>query len=129
MMRFAERACTKTVHSRFMPLAPSGHTDRTGAVFLHCDITSMNRGTQYFVKGRGAVTAIDTRINGENVKACNWRDFPQREERYYHYGTTLNGHPYRIGQNSPETSIDLTGKPAPRCLPHRIGKRYDIQSL
>ena len=30
---------------------PFGHTDRTGAVFLHCDITSMSRGTQYFVKG------------------------------------------------------------------------------
>lgn len=89
---------------------PFGHTDRTGAVFLHCNITSMSRGTQYFVKGRGAVTAIDTRINGENVKACNWRDFPQREERYYHYGMTFNGQPYRIGQNSPETSIDLTGK-------------------
>lgn len=89
---------------------PFGHTDRTGAVFLHCDITSMSRGTQYFVKGRGAVTAIDTRINGKNVKACNWRDFPQREERYYHYGMTFNGQPYRIGQNSPETSIDLTGK-------------------
>lgn len=43
-------------------------------------------------------------------KACNWRDFPQREERYYHYGMTFNGQPYRIGQNSPETSIDLTGK-------------------
>ena len=90
---------------------PFGHTEGNGAVFLHCDITSMSRGTQYFVKSRGPVAAIDTHIHGEHVRDCNWRDFPLREERYYHAGLRFNGSPCPMGSNSPETSIDLTGKP------------------
>lgn len=108
-MPCARRGVYKDCTLEFYAPRPFGHTEGNGAVFLHCDITSMSRGTQYFVKSRGPVAAIDTRIHGEHVRDCNWRDFPLREERYYHAGLLFNGSPCPMGSNSPETSIDLTG--------------------
>ncbi|MBQ8423550.1 MAG: hypothetical protein IJY36_04760 [Coprobacter sp.] len=96
--------CTFT----FYAPRPFGHTEGTGAVLLNCDITSMVRGTQYFVKGGGPLTIIDTRVRGEHVTDLAWRDHPAREERYYYNNVTLNGEPCVMGKNSPETSCVLS---------------------
>lgn len=98
--------CTFGIYSS----KPFGHTVGTGAVFLNCDIEAFTRNEQYFVKGRGPVTAVDTRFVAENLNYIGWRDIPDIEARYYQYQVTLNNKPILIGKNDAFATVDLTDK-------------------
>ena len=94
----------------FYSSKPFGHTSGTGAVFLNCDIQSFTREKQYFVKGSGPVTAIDTRFTAQNLDYIGWREIPATEARYYQYNISLNAKPINVGKDFPNTTVDIAGK-------------------
>ena len=98
--------CTFGIYSS----KPFGHTVGTGAVFLNCDIEAFTRNEQYFVKGRGPVTAVDTRFVTENLNYVGWRDIPDTEARYYQYNVSLNNKSIFIGKNDAFATVDMTEK-------------------
>ncbi|KJD34315.1 hypothetical protein PK35_00370 [Tamlana nanhaiensis] len=94
----------------FYSSKPFGHTVGTGAVFLNCDIKAFTRNTQYFVKGRGPVAAIDTRFISEDLSYIGWRDIPDLESRYYQSNITLNENPLFISKNESYATVDISKK-------------------
>ncbi|MFI1744259.1 hypothetical protein [Thalassobellus sediminis] len=98
--------CTLEVYSS----KPFGHTSGTGAVFFNSAIQSFTRGKQYFVKGRGPVTAIDTRFSAKNLDYLGWRDIPDIESRYYQYNVSLNGNSLSMSHDYDFATVDLTNK-------------------
>ncbi|WP_304200123.1 hypothetical protein [Flavobacterium alvei] len=98
--------CTFGIYSS----KPFGHTVGTGAVFLNCDIQSFTRDKQYFVKGTGSMTAIDTRFTAKNLNYIGWREIPDTEARYYQYNISLNTKPTLVNSDVPNTTVDMTGK-------------------
>lgn len=94
----------------FFSSKPFYSTDSTGAVFLDCDIHSKCRGTQYFTKVPGMITAIDTRFTSEAPLEISWtRD--ASDVRCFQQNITLNGKPYIIDALRPELGPSLAGKP------------------
>lgn len=94
----------------FYSSKPFGGTQGTGAVFLNSDIQAFTRENQYFVKGRGPVTAVDTRFSAENLNYIGWRDIPDTEARYYQYNVRLNTTPIIIGKNDAFATVDMQNK-------------------
>lgn len=90
----------------FCSSKPFYTTDRTGAIFLNCDIKSLCTGDQYFTKVPGAVTAIDTRFSGNENLNIGWtRD--ASDIRCFQSNISLNGLPYIIDSERPELWIGL----------------------
>lgn len=98
--------CTLGIYSS----KPFGGTRGTGAVFLNSDIESFCRDNQYFVKGRGPITAVDTRFIGEELNYVGWRNIPDTEARYYQYNISLNTESILIGKKDPFATVDMTDK-------------------
>ncbi|MFD0990078.1 hypothetical protein ACFQ1R_08220 [Mariniflexile jejuense] len=98
--------CTFGIYSS----KPFGGTRGTGAVFLNSDIQAFTRENQYFVKGRGPVTAVDTRFSAEDLNYIGWRDIPDTEARYYQYNVSLNNKSIFIGNNDAFATVDMTNK-------------------
>jgi len=98
--------CTFDIYSS----KPFGHTTGTGAIFINSDIQSFCRDNQYFVKGRGPVTAVDTRIIGGDLNYVGWRDIPDSEARYYQYNISLNNESILIGKKDSFATVDMTNK-------------------
>lgn len=93
----------------FFSSKPFYSTDTTGAVFLDCDIHSKCRGTQYFTKVPGMVTAIDTRFHSDGPLDIRWtRD--ASDVRCFQHNVSLNGHPYVIDSERPQLGPLLEGK-------------------
>lgn len=94
----------------FFSSKPFYSTSPTGAVFLDCDIHSKCRGTQYFTKVPGMVTAIDTRFTADFPVDILWTRDASDTRCYQHY-ITLNGKPYTIHKERPQLGPELDGKP------------------
>lgn len=94
----------------FYSSKPFGHTETTGAVLLNCDIRSFSRGDQYFVKSRGPVAAVDTRMQTETATYWGWRAVPEKEAKYYYFNNSVNGRFIPIGMQFPATSVNMDGK-------------------
>lgn len=94
----------------FYSSKPFWGTSGTGAVFLNCDIQAQTRGEQYFVKSRGQMAILDTRIKSETTTYLGWKDHPEQEMRSYQYHVSMNGSPALIGKRDPQSTVDLTGK-------------------
>lgn len=93
----------------FFSSKPFYSTDKTGAVFLNCDIHSKCSGTQYFTKVSGPLTVIDTRFTGDSPIDILWtRD--ASDTRCYQHNITLNGKPYIIDAARRELGPELAGK-------------------
>lgn len=93
---------------KFFSSKPFYSTDRTGAVFLNCDIHSLCDGTQYFTKVPGQVTAIDTRFHGNDNLDIRWTRDPS-DVRCFQHNISLNGKPYTIDSSRPELWSSLAG--------------------
>ncbi|MEN3323161.1 hypothetical protein VP395_05445 [Mariniflexile soesokkakense] len=98
--------CTFGIYSS----KPFGGTRGTGAVFLNSDIESFCRDNQYFVKGHGPVTTVDTRFSAKDLNYIGWRDIPDTEARYYQYNVSLNTNPIFIGKDDAFATVDMTNK-------------------
>lgn len=96
----------------FYSSKPFAITEKTGAVFLNCDITSYTRGEQYFVKWFGQMAVIDCRMQATNVDYWGWRQDLETASLYYDYNNQLNGKGTLIGSKDPFFTIDLTNKAA-----------------
>jgi hypothetical protein len=94
----------------FYSSKPFYATTGTGAVLLNCDVRLLTRGEQYFTKGGGQVTVIDTRFTSENASYIGWRDVVAADVRNYQHNVTLNGQPLTIGSRNPSSTVDMTGK-------------------
>jgi hypothetical protein len=95
----------------FYSSKPFWGTSGTGAVFLNCDINSLSRGEQYFVKSRGQIAVIDTRIKSEKFVYLGWKDHPEQELIGYQYSVQQNGSPVLIGSRNPQSTVEINGKP------------------
>ena len=89
---------------------PFGHTSGTGAILLNCDINSLTRGEQYFVKGSGQVAAVDCRLETTLAAYWGWREKPALESRNYQYNNKFNGKEVVIGMHHPYSTVDMAGK-------------------
>lgn len=93
----------------FCSSKPFYSTDRTGAIFLNCDIKSLCDGVQYFTKVPGQVTAIDTRFTGAPGLGIRWtRD--ASDLNCFQHNISLNGKPYVIDADRPDLWVELDGK-------------------
>lgn len=93
----------------FFSSKPFYSTDKTGAVFLDCDIHSKCNGIQYFTKVPGQVTVIDSRFTSDYPLEILWtRD--ASDTRCFQHNITLNGKPYTIDTDRPELGPELAGK-------------------
>jgi hypothetical protein len=95
----------------FYSSKPFWGTSGTGAIFLNCDINSLSRGEQYFVKSRGQVAVIDSRFKSEKLMYLGWKDRPEPELIGYQNNTQQNGSPVLIGSRDPQSTIEINGKP------------------
>jgi len=93
----------------FYSSKPFYATTGTGAVLLNCEVRLLTRGEQYFTKGGGQLTVIDTRFSSENATYIGWRDVVAADVRNYQYNVTLNRQPLIIGLRNPSSTVDLTG--------------------
>lgn len=94
----------------FFSSKPFYSTDKTGAIFLDCDIHSKCNGPQYFTKAPGMVTAIDTRFTSDSPVDLRWtRD--ASDTRCFQQNITLNGQPVIIDDSRRELSTILDDSP------------------
>ncbi len=82
----------------------------TGAVFLNCDIQSFTHGNQYFTKAPGQLAVIDTRIHSNSTNYIGWQHITPTKTKNCQYNITLNNDSIFIGQNYPNSTIDLSNK-------------------
>lgn len=94
----------------FYSSKPFYNTDRTGAVFLNCDIELRGSGTQYLTKVPGMVSMIDCRFTTPDGadREVRWTRDNSPSVSYYS-NVTLNGRPLAIDADRPFMSVDLTG--------------------
>ena len=95
----------------FYSSKPFYATTGTGAVLMNCDITSLTRGVQYFTKGGGQVTVVDTRVKSEHLTNLGWRDNMSADMHNYQYNVSLNSKQILIGEDNPASTVDMTNKP------------------
>lgn len=92
----------------FCSSKPFYSTDKTGAIFLNCDIKSLCDGPQYFTKVPGQVTAIDTRFTGNDNLTVQWtRD--ASDIKCFQHNISVNEKPYSIDSGRNELWMELAG--------------------
>lgn len=94
----------------FFSSKPFYGTDKTGAIFLDCDILSKCNGPQYFTKVPGMITAIDTRFTSDAPIDIRWtRD--TSDVRCFQQNITLNDEPVIIDDTRRGLSTILDDSP------------------
>ncbi len=109
----------------FFSSKPFYTTQPTGAVLLNCDIEVRTQGKQFLTKVPNPVTLVDCRFTHETDSlVIGWNQAPPPTLRCYQYNVTLNGKPYRLQPDLPETTVDMVGKPVLKA--YRIDYRGEV---
>ena len=87
-------------------------TRQTGAVMLDCDIYLRSGNSRsYFCKASGPLTLVDCRFHAEDSVYIGWTAYPAPWLRCYYSNVTLNGKPFLIESEHPETTVCMDGLP------------------
>lgn len=103
-------------------------TAQTGAVMLDCDFYLKGESRQaYFSKASGPLTLIDCRFHSTADVYVGWTAYPAPWLRCYYSNVTMNGQPYVVESEHPETSVCLDHLPLLKVFKDEHG--YNIGGL
>ena len=103
-------------------------TRQTGAVMLDCDFYLRSENDRsYFCKASGPLTLVDCRFHAEKPVYIGWTAYPAPWLRCYYSNVTLNGEPYLIESEHPETSVCIDDLPLIEA--YKTAKGYNIAGL
>ena len=112
----------------FFGQKPFYTTRQTGAVMLDCDFYLRSENDRaYFCKASGPLTLIDCRFHAEKPVYIGWTAYPAPWLRCYYSNVTLNGEPYLIESEHPETSVCIDSLPLMDA--YKTAKGYNIAGL
>lgn len=87
---------------------PFYNTHRCGAVFLDCDFyVEGNNRRMVFCKAVGPLALIDCRYHSADSLYVGWTNYPEAWLRCYQHNFTLNGKPYRVGDEMAENTVEI----------------------
>lgn len=103
-------------------------TSQTGAVMLDCDFHLKGAADRaYFCKAPGPVTLVDCRFHSDTPVYVGWTAYPPPTLRCYYSNVTLNGKPYLVEAEHPETSVCMDGKSILSC--YKTAEGYQVGAL
>jgi len=103
-------------------------TSRTGAVMLDCDFHLKGAADKaYFCKAPGPVTLVDCRFHSSAPIYVGWTAYPPPSLRCYYSNVTLNGQPYLVEAEHPETSVCMDGTPL--LAAYKTDQGYNVGAL
>ena len=103
-------------------------TWQTGAVMLDCNFYLKGESAKsYFCKAAGALTLVDCRFHAPKEVYVGWTAYPPPTLRCYYSHLTMNGQPYVIEADHPQTSVCLDGKEALKAF--KTAEGYNINGL
>lgn len=103
-------------------------TWQTGAVMLDCDFYLKSENSRnYFCKAPGVLTLVDCRFHASQQTYVGWTAYPPPNLRCYYSHVTMNGKPYVVEPDHPQTSVCLDGTEA--LLAYKTADGYNIAGL
>ena len=112
----------------FFGQKPFYTTRRTGAVMLDCDFHLRSENSRsYFCKASGPLTLVDCRFHADAPTYVGWTAYPAQWLRCYYSNVTLNGQPYLVEAEHPETSVCMDGLPLLRA--YKTAEGYNVAGL
>ena len=103
-------------------------THPMGAVMLDCDFYLKGASQiSYFCKASGPLTLIDCRFHADSNINVAWAPYPNRWLRCYQSNVTFNDHPFIVGGDNSENTVDISQLPLIKA--YKSNGEYNIAGL